>query len=75
LDEKASLPKKMDFDYLIVGRNSLSREQLALLNVKELIFDGTNSKKYVEMMGSVAELNKISIHSVLKDGAFIIQKQ
>lgn len=73
LDEKRPLPINSSFDCLIVSRNSLQREQIPTLKAKQVIFDGTNSRKYLEMMSTIFSRYEIPIHSVLKDGAFTIQ--
>jgi len=74
LDEKKDLPVNSSFDCWIVSRNSLQRDQFLSLNTKQVIFDGTNSKRYLEAMSSLAIASDVQVHSVLKDGAFIIQQ-
>jgi len=75
LEEKGQLPAMADFDCLIVSRNAIQPQQFSSLKVKHIIFDGTNSRRYVEKMTLIPEGNEIQIRSVLKDGAFIIQQQ
>jgi hypothetical protein len=67
------LPKNTSIDFLVVSGNSLSKNRIAELNVKQIIFDASNSKKYVEVMSRLAGQNQISAYSVLKGGAFINQ--
>ncbi|GHN02801.1 hypothetical protein WSM22_42900 [Cytophagales bacterium WSM2-2] len=61
-------PFNTAIDLLLVSQNSLSKKQLAQLNVKKIIFDGSNSRKYVEMMKSGTSR---PIQFVLLEGAFI----
>ena len=72
-DKNDHLPSDIPIDYLVVSQNALHKSHLAKLNVKQIIFDGSNSKKYIESMSSIAVVNKISTYSVFKEGAFIIQ--
>src|SRR5258706_9192065 len=65
------LPPASSIDFLIVSQNSLSKNQIAELNVKQIIFDASNSKRYVELMSEIAEVEQIATHSVSKRGAFI----
>lgn len=67
------LPLTSSIDYLIVSRNALQKSQVSELKVRQLIFDGSNSRNYVEAMSLMCEANQIKAHSVLKEGAFIIQ--
>jgi len=64
------LPVNASFDYLVVSKNSLTIKQLAKLNVKKIIFDGSNSKKYIEKISSGARADQI-IYSVSLNGALI----
>lgn len=73
LDEKTTIPKNSNFDYLIVSRNSLQREHFSSLKVKQIVFDGTNSRRYIGAISLIANNSQVRVHSVLKDGAFIIQ--
>lgn len=67
------LPMTASIDYLIVSQNALQKHQIPELKVRQLIFDGSNSRNYVDAMSRMAEANQIQVHSVLKEGAFIIQ--
>jgi hypothetical protein len=67
------LPKKPSIDFLIVSRNSLSKNEIADLKAKQIIFDASNSKRYVEVMNKLIVENQISTYSGLKEGAFINQ--
>src|SRR5258708_23838146 len=73
-DKSNLLPFDAPIDYLIVSQNSLHKSHLAKVSVKQIIFDGSNSKKYVDLMSLIAVSNRIQVHSVLKVGAFIIQE-
>ena len=69
--KKDRLPIHSSIDFLIVSQNALSKKDIAELNVKLVIFDASNSKKYVESMRTLAVANRISIHTVSTEGAFI----
>lgn len=69
--EEDRLPKDSSIDFLIVSQNSLPKNQIAELKAKQIIFDASNAKRYVEMLSELAHENKILTHSVLKEGAFI----
>jgi competence protein ComEC len=72
VDSKSDrLPKDSSVDFLIVSRNSLGKNEMTKLNVKQIIFDASNSKRYIESMSLLAEENHISTYFVLKEGAFI----
>src|SRR5258706_7022515 len=72
-DKNDHLPRYVPIDYLVVSQNALHKSHLAKLNVKQIIFDGSNSKKYIASMSAFAVMNRISTYSVFKEGAFIIQ--
>jgi competence protein ComEC len=65
------LPVDSSIDYLIVSQNSLQKNQIAKLKVKQIIFDASNSRRYVELITDLAKANKIATYSVIKEGAFI----
>jgi competence protein ComEC len=73
LEERKPLPVNSNLDYLIVSKNSLQANQLSKLKVKQIVFDGSNSRRYVEKISTIALNNHIQVHSVFKEGAFIIQ--
>ncbi len=72
LDEKeCKLPLKTSFDYVIVSNNCLKKEIFDQLQTKYILFDGSNSKKFVTYLAKEMERREIAIHSVDRDGAFI----
>jgi len=70
----ADLPDRVTVDYLIIGNNSIrSFESIQhKANFKRVIFDSSNSRYYVAKMAREAGLKNISVHSVMDQGAFVI---
>jgi competence protein ComEC len=69
-NKKVKLPLVLNFDYLVVSNNSLSREEMKKMNNVQLIFDGTNSPRYVNSFRDAAQGNQI--HTA-QEGAFVLQ--
>jgi competence protein ComEC len=65
------LPKNHSIELLIVSKNSLKKNQIAGLNIKQIIFDASNTERYVESVSALGAANQIATHSVSKEGAFI----
>jgi competence protein ComEC len=67
------LPDHFKFDYLIVSRNSLTREEIKKIKGVMLILDKTNSARYVNSVVEWTSGNKGSVYSIAEKGAFILQ--
>jgi len=67
-----NVPSNIQFDYVIVGGNSLrSLESVKPLKFKKLILDSSNSSYFAERLLKDARAEGISMHSVQHQGAFI----
>ncbi|HCW09016.1 MAG TPA: hypothetical protein DGG95_16795 [Cytophagales bacterium] len=65
------IPENLYLDYLVIGSDALSKNQISKLKVRHVIFDGSNSMRYVDKMVALLSLMNISTHAVLKDRAFV----
>ena len=69
------LPKSVEIDYLVVGKNAIKTKGLSdSIKVKKVILDGSNSKNYVRQWKEVLKKEKIAVHAVAEEGAFILTK-
>ncbi len=68
-DKKSKLPQNIKLDYLLVSNNSLSVQSLKSASVGELIFDGSNSQRYIDKNFGK---ESVRFYSTLKQGAFIL---
>lgn len=67
------LPSHASVDYVVVSNNAVaSWNELKKMKANKIIFDGSNSKWWMEKMKKMALKDSISIHSVTEDGAFIV---
>jgi competence protein ComEC len=73
-DDRNDLPINGVADYLIVGNDAVrSLERLSdRIKFKKLILDSSNSTIYATRMAGEAAARNISVHSVLKEGAFVV---
>ncbi len=71
MSRNAELPVKVSIDYLIAGNNLLSRRKLKTAKVKEIIFDGSNSVRYLKIVSEIADSMKIQTYLTAEKGAFI----
>jgi hypothetical protein len=72
-DKAFDCPQQMNIDYCIVANdavNDISQIQ-GKINVKTLIFDGSNTSHLSDAIITQARNSKIDIHTVLQEGAFI----
>ena len=65
------LPPFASFDFLVVSSNSLRKKDIINSQPRFIIFDGSNSNKFVPYLAKEIESRKIATHFVAKDGAFI----
>lgn len=67
------LPSRASVDYVVVSNNAVaSWTELKKMKANKIIFDGSNSKWWIEKMKKLALADSISIHSVTEEGAFIV---
>ncbi len=67
----AKLPLNGSTDYLLVSNNSLSRNSINTLHTNTVIFDGSNSRYYVQALMEEAGKRNIEIYSTAEHGAYI----
>jgi len=70
-DKDFKLPVSATFDCLIVSKNSLRKELLKNIKTECIVFDGSNSKRFVSYLREEAKMQKIRTHAVAVDGAYI----
>ena len=73
----SELPLNLKVDYLIVSQNSfpiLSKSKTSF-EIGQLIIDGSNSRSYTKKLTKFAKAENIPVHSVLEQGAFIIESR
>ena len=68
------LPQNGVADYLIIGNDAVrSLEPLqSKIRFRKLILDSSNSPRYAERIMKEAELKNIPVHSVVSQGAFVV---
>jgi competence protein ComEC len=71
----SDLPLNLKVDYLIVSQNSfpLFNKRNRDYEIGQLIIDGSNSRSYTNKLTKFAKAENIPVHSVLEQGAFIIE--
>ena len=71
--KEAALPSIASVDYVVVSNNAVaSWNELKKVKANQIIFDGSNSKWWMDKMRKQALADSIMIHSVMDDGAFIV---
>jgi competence protein ComEC len=72
-NNEASLPQQGIINYLVVSNNAItSWDDVKKMKPDQIIFDGSNSRWWVDQMMKKADADKIPVHSVIDQGAFII---
>jgi len=72
-DWENKTPLNGNFDLLIVSKNSLNKKAFSHLKANQIVFDGSNSKTFVNRALTLVEKQNIPTHSVLINGAFLSQ--
>jgi competence protein ComEC len=70
-DRNSKLPLNSSVDGLIISNNSLSKKEIEKIKASQIIFDGSNSRKIVSYLATIATKRKIKIHTVANEGAFM----
>jgi len=70
-NRNAKLPLNFSCDYVVVSNNSLNKKQLTEIRAEQIIFDGTNSKRWIDAIRSLKP--SASTYSVIEQGAFILK--
>ena len=66
------IPINFKIDFLLVSHNGLSRKSLEQLSTAKVIFDGSNTIRYVQAMDQLLKQQSIDVYSTQKNGAFIL---
>jgi competence protein ComEC len=70
-DRNAAFPTHGSVDCLIVSNNSLSKRSLAMVKPKSIIFDGSNSLRYVKAWEQESLQRNMGIYWTKEKGAYI----
>ena len=72
-EKHAAIPENASVNYLVISNNAVSSwEEIKKIKADQIIFDASNSQRWVDKMKQLASADQVPVYSVMDEGAFVV---